>query len=288
MKKLILVVVVLVLVAVGALFVLFDPAVKRLVEEQGTSALGVETTLSTVAVHPIAGEVTLGGLEVQNPPGFPSKDLLQVESGRLQVEVRSLLSDQVHAQLLELGGIQMAIERNLQGTNYGTVLDHLEQETGAGGGAGGSKGAKKKAGSAKSGSQKEFVIDRVVIRGAKVHLSVGVAGATPVKTTIDLPDIQLENVGSADQGKTIAQLLEIVLKELLRAAATNGGDVIPADLLQDLESQVKGLGSLGESAVGQAEQAVGEAAGKLEGSLKKKLGGVLGGKQEAKPKSGGN
>lgn len=248
-KKLALALLLLAAALVAASYLLVDPAARRLVERQGSAALGVATELGSASVRPFAGRVAIDDLSVANPPGFEAAHLLEVDGGHLEVDLRSLLADEVHAGRLELSGVRLSIERGAAGTNVRAVLENLEE---SGGGA----------------REKTFVVDELLLRDVEVEISVALPGAAPLRRHVALPEIRLEDVGEHSKGRTLSQLVGIVLEAVLRSALENAGDLFPAELLGDLRSAVEELGT---GAVERGKEALGEAAERV----REGLGGIL-------------
>lgn len=253
LKKLILVALILGVVTVLGAALVMDRATQRVVERQATSALGVETKLGSAKVRPFGGRLLIENLTVANPEGFQSERLLVVGEGSMAVDLRSLLSDEVHTRRLELSGVELAIERTAAGTNYGAVLENLQRS-----GSSGTEG-------------KRFVIDELVIRDARVQMALSMPGLAPLQRELALPEIRLEDVGEHSKGQTISQLVGIVLEAVLRSALEHGWEHLPKEVLADLSHTLDELPSvLGEAASGAFGEAAGQIGEELGKILKKK------------------
>src|SRR2546422_2020741 len=116
----------LVLGAVTAFFFL-DWIAKKGVERGGAYALGVDTRVKDLDVHPFAGRCSLESLRIANPPGFQSPIFMEMQSGDLAVDLRSLLTETVTVPNLEIKGVDLILERAGGRSNYSVILEHLRR-----------------------------------------------------------------------------------------------------------------------------------------------------------------
>lgn len=128
-------VVVLLLVAVVAVFLFVDAIAKGAIERGATYALGVQTTLGSADVGITSGEFGMKGLRVANPEGFASDHFMTLGSGVVAVSLGTLRQDVVELPLLALSGIDLRLEKKGALSNYKVIVDHLKSlQTGTGAG----------------------------------------------------------------------------------------------------------------------------------------------------------
>lgn len=264
--------VLLVLIAVGAGFAL-DSIATKAVEAGGTRALGTPTHLGSADIGLLGGGVTLDGLRVENPEGFSEEDFLALEHGEVEVSLGSLLDDVVDVPLLALRGIDLRLERAGGTTNYGRILESLEK---VGGGADQPSG--------KDAEGKKFRIRELRVEDVTAHVNAAAEAGDLAQITVNVPSIALQNVGTADDGASIAEISAAVVRALLESTIEAGAGKIPLDMLDDLEvtldDYVDGLGDqLGEQ-LEQVGGKLGDEAGKVLEDAKKGLGGLLDGKKK--------
>ena len=278
--RILLVVLALIIIAVVILMISIDAIAKFGVERGGSYALGVDTTLDSLKLGLLSGELTMNGLRVANPAGFSGQQFMK--SGRFELSVRpaSLLSDTIQVNKFELDGLEIDIEQRTSGSNVGTILDNLKR-----------LGGEKKKGQENTKEQpsegKKVMVDKVLVKNvqARFHLLPEVS---PLPITVKVPEIELTNVSSEDAGGVVvAQLVARILPAILKSVLDAGEGVVPADFLKTVNTQltqtVKAIG-------GQAEKLLNQAAGQLKGVGEKlKEGGtsaagalkeILGGKKE--------
>jgi hypothetical protein len=272
MKWLLRIVLVVVLLAVVLGFV---PAffAKQVIERSGTYALGVETTLDSASLSPWAGSFGLEGLKVANPAGFEAEHFLTLGSGSLDVELGSLLGDELRAERLELSDVSLVLEKNVKSSNVQVILDNLEKLEGeqTKGDEGKPKGEKRR--KDKAGDGKTYFIGEIAIRGVEVEAALSLQAGTGVERSLKLPDIVLKDVGGKE-GSTLSGLVATIVEAILEAAAEHGIDGLPAEILADLDAGLEELGAQAEKAL---EAVIDEAAGELEKKGKEALRDILGG-----------
>lgn len=269
----------LVVVALLVAILFVDRVAKSAIENGGTYALGVETTLDEADVSLLGGRFALSELEVANPPGFTSPQFLRLGSGKLEVSLSSLNSDRVEIPSLVLDGLTLSLERKDGQANYDAILKSLER---FGSGDGG-KAPKEP----DTGPQKSYVIREVVLNDIRAEVQLLPVGGELTKTTVTIPTIRLKNVG--DDGQSMSELFAAILDGVLRAVIESGADTLPKELLKDLKKKLpdlgkeaqafqreleKSLGDLGEKA-GELGKDLGEKAGKALDDAKKGLDGLF-------------
>jgi hypothetical protein len=233
------VLVVLVLLVVGVLGVLFylDAIAKGAIEKGATYALGVRTTLEEADVGVFRGDFSMKGLDVANPEGFQSERFLRLGEGYVNVSMGSLRQDTVELPTLTLADINMNLEKKGGESNYKVILANLKRL---------------ESGGEEPGQQpdqepgKKFVIRELVISNVNVEVDLFGVGGELNRTRVPIDEIRLTNVGS--DGADTAQVTDVVIKAILAAVMANAAD-LPADLVNDLGGQLKGLESLADMGI---------------------------------------
>lgn len=273
--------VLLVIAAIVIVVVSVNGIARKGIEKGGTYALGVPTTLDSASVGLLSGKFSMKGLEIANPQGFTDPHFFTLGEGAVQVDAQSFGKDVIELPLLSLDTITANLEKKGGQSNYKIILDNVKK---LGGSGGDSKPADP------SGDEQRLVVRELVIRNVNVKLDLlGLPGGAPggqlqKLTAISIPidEIKLQNVGKtgegvAGSGVTFGQLTGIIVQAVMAAAVQKGGDVIPAELLGDLQGSLSGLtdlSSLGFEALGGAPaqvQKLGEDLGKAAEDAGKKL-----------------
>ena len=248
--------VLLVVLACVLAVVFIDYLAKTGIQVGGTAALGVPTRVDAVHVGLISGQADLADLSVGNPEGFKSPHFLTLHSGAVGVSLSSLMKDTVEVSYLELEGIDLYIEKNKDGqANFQVIM-------------GSQKKHENKPEPAKSDEGKKLLVKQVKIRNVTMHADVLPAGG-PVQVVV--PEILLTNVGAADgTGVSTSEVVNIIVKAIFASAAANGADLLPADMLKDMNAGLEQLTSLagnGMSFAGQALDDAKKAAGEKLGTV---------------------
>lgn len=249
MKKLLLIVLVLiVIVVVGGVIgavVMVDSLARKAIEDGGTYALGVDTTVSDVDVGLLGGTFEMDNLRVANPAsgGFRSDHFLTLGSGGMAVSLSTLRAATVELPSLGLIDIDVNLEKREGKTNYGVILENLKKVSGP---------DEPRTPEPAAGDQKRFIIRDLQIKNVAVHVDlVGGPGAVSDLTRVTVPidlirltDVGKTGTGVGGTGVTMGELARIIVKAVLSAAAEKGGGVIPADVLGELQSRLAALGDI--------------------------------------------
>jgi hypothetical protein len=221
--------VLLALLALGALWWRLDALAERMIERGATERLGVATEVDGLLLRPLSGVLTLRGLRVANPPGF-SGDFLRVERARGEVDVATLRGEVVELPEIVLSGVELALEETPGGSNYDAILASLGRgEQNAGDGEGPS-----------------VRVRELLIRDVVAHVRVG--PAPPV--TLAIPEIRLAELGGRG-GTSAGQVTAEIVRAILVAVATEAPGM-PVALAGRL------LTGLGLSGAAELLQGVGE------------------------------
>ena len=100
----------LIVIAITALWLYLEPLVKGVVHKFGTQIVGTEVVLDGFKLHPLAGEVEISGLKVANPEGYSAPDLLSLGRVFVKLDVKSLLSDKIVVENVEVNKPEITYE----------------------------------------------------------------------------------------------------------------------------------------------------------------------------------
>ncbi len=248
-------------IAVGGVSIYLDRILKGAVERGATAALGVETTIGSVGLGLLAGELRLYDLEVANPEGFDGPHIMKLRSGHVSVSILSLLSDTIEVEEVTLEGLEVALEQRGRRTNYGVLIGNLE--TGESQPASG--------GSAESAGP-NVLIREILIRDTTAKVAL-LSGTTAARTySVEVPEIRLTDVGTAnDRGAPLATVVATVTKAVLSSVAKSGGG-LPAAVTQQIRAGLRKLGPIGSRSA-DAEKTIESGAKKLMDGARGLFGG---------------
>jgi hypothetical protein len=235
MKKILIragiVVVALLAAALLALYLNLSSLVKKAVETFGPEMTKVDVRLGSASLSPFSGGGELSLLFVGNPPGYSTPSAIRVGDIKVAVRLSSLMSDTIVVDEVSVRQPEITLEGSLTGNNLTKILDNIN----------GSAGEAKKTGEAAPGAKKagkKIIVKDLVIEGGKVNLSTPMLGGKSI--TVPLPPLHLQNLGSAENGVTPAELVQEVMKPLL-GSVVQAGEAGLASALKD----VTGLGKQG-------------------------------------------
>jgi len=270
LKILIGVVVVFLVVIVGIAVVggmMIDHMAKSAIEVGGTYALGVETTVDKADVQITKLAFDMEGLHIANPEGFDKSFL---ELGSAGVSINAMTNGAINIPKLSIHDIDMNLLKNDTGSNYKIILDNLKRFESSESTASSSSTADKEG--------MKFIIKEMDIQNVKVHMELTPIGGQLTAVDVDLDKVNLKDVGTAGKPVSAGDLLGIIVKAVLSAAINKGGDLIPGDMLPDLQNGLAGLNSLGDMGVsvltdvgGQLTNITGEVTGEVTENVKKGL-----------------
>jgi hypothetical protein len=243
MKKIIIwifsIVAILVVVALAVAFFSLNSLVKKGVETYGPKITGVDVRLDAAEISPFSGSGRLVKFFVGNPSGYKSASAFEVADAKLGVQIGSVLSDTIVVNEINIQSPEITLEGTLDANNLGTILKNLKAY-------GGPKAPTTNApAAADTGTPKKFIVKDIVLTGAKVHVNVSGFGQVLDKS-VTIPDVHIQNVGTAGNAVTAAELGRQILEPVFMSAVKTSGD----EFLKNNKDVQKGLQQLNKAAPG--------------------------------------
>jgi len=263
MKKLLiritLVVVVLGVIAVVAIGLSLNGAIKKGVETFGPQIAKVPVTLDGVSLSLFSGSGGIKGLVIGNPEGYKTPHAMSVGLASVAISPGSIMSDKIVVKSIRIEAPQVTFELGPGGNNLQRIQDNLAGAPAAP--AETSKPAEAKV-PAESKPAKKLQVDEVIITGGKVTLGAAMLGGKLIEAP--LPEIRLSNLGQGPEGITGPELGKVILSQINQGAIKTYTDQlakIGAEALQNLTAN--------------ATNAVNKAAGDVLNKATKGLGDLL-------------
>jgi hypothetical protein len=246
------------LIVVVAIFI--DPIVRMGVEKGCSAVLKVPTHLASAVIR-FSGRATMEGLRISNPPGYQEPVAVAFDKFEAAVRPSALFKKVIKIDEMTVEKPELTLEFKGTKSNWGTLMENL---------SGGKEPApKKEEPRAETPPGKTFIIHQVRITGAVAHFrSDLIPGGT---TSVALPPVELKDVGTAEGGATMGQLLSTILQSLGDSALKAGQGIVPPDLLKSLNTEVL---ERAKKLPGQAMEVLKEQEKAAEETLKKKLPGA--------------
>jgi len=222
LRVIVLAILILIILAVVAVNLFAEHAVRVGIQTAATKTLNVGVSVSNVDLSIIGGKLALQNLLISNPPGYQHDKLLELKNAKIEVDVKSLLSDVVNIKEIKLDGVNVVLEqRGVSGSNLQDVIKAI------------SGGPKDKDKSETSG--KKLHIDVLEISDVTVQLKLlpvpGIADTVPLK----LSPIRMTNLGYDNKLDTAA-LSGRILLAIANGVAKQGVGVLPKDIVDTITS----------------------------------------------------
>jgi hypothetical protein len=218
MKKLVKIISILFVVCIVTAFLFFtlllDKTVKYGVELVGPQIIGVPVALEDVDISVLTGSGEITNLAIENPDGFDTEFLVKVDRARLDVDLKTLLSNKIVIEELIVEGPEFAYEMSRKGSNVSKILENLKrgEKDDAEKGPVGEQG--------KKSSGKKIQINLFRITDAKVRLQSDAV-------VLPMPDIELKDIGKESDGvspaEAAAEIFSEVSSNIVNAASNIGG-----------------------------------------------------------------
>jgi len=232
LRRLLIGVVALLLVAIGGFLLSVNVIAHSLIESGGSSALGVETKLGFARLRLLAGDVRLSRIRIANPGGFDEPYFLTVRRADIDAELSNLRDDVVKVPLISIEGVTVALERSGKRTNYDVILANMK-----------SGQAAAKADPEDSEDEQRFVVERMVIRDVEAHVEWSGLASNQTGVDLQIEEILLKDLGEEGGGLDAAELTNVIVKAVLGAIARSGA-ALPGALLAGLHTGLRGVGEL--------------------------------------------
>jgi len=173
------------LLALGFLLVIFrDVLVLQTVRRLGEAITGTAVELQAFQTSLSGMTVAIQDLSVENPPGYHSPTILELDRLYVDIDETTVLSDMIVVDNAELQGFHINYEKKYDGHNLDDLQDNIDDFVDAHG------GYSEKNKDAKPG--KSLLIRKLVVSGNSVTV---INTETGQSVTLPMPNLTLENIG---------------------------------------------------------------------------------------------
>ncbi|MDA0279735.1 MAG: hypothetical protein O3C29_04750 [Proteobacteria bacterium] len=215
-KKILISVVFLLLLAGGGLFFYLDSIVKSGIEVVGSSVLGTAVTVDSVSLSPLSGQGSISGLRVENPEGFESQYAFELDSVLVSIDVNSVFTDTVEIESIVVMQPIITYETKITSDNIRTLLANLDEGDVA-------------ASDPESAEESE---QQIIIREFQMVDSQLNFVSALLSAPITLADIEIRDIGTEGGSSSAANAVRVVLQELV-ASILNSDDLPGLDGLRE-------------------------------------------------------
>lgn len=232
-KALIAAVVVVIIIAVAGVWFVsrLDQIVAGIIEREGSAATQTAVRVGDVSIDLRGARASLADLTIANPEGFGG-NAFDLGNFSIEIDASSLTSDTVVLEEVIVSGARLDIIQRGGRNNMREILANLESGDGEP--------------AADSGQEKKLIIERFVLAGASASVS---APDLDEARKVDIPTIELEDIGRATGGATgvqvAQQVLEPVIERALRSAAVESFKQEAQEKVDEVKDRL--LDSLGDA-----------------------------------------
>jgi hypothetical protein len=232
-----------IVIGVGVLLAgsVLGKAVTSGVNTIGPKVTGTEVTLAEAYVSPLFGKGSMSGLVIGNPIGWSDRKLAKLGHISIDIQPMSLLGDTWVVEEVIIEAPEFSYETKIVSSNVKELLQQIESAVGTSE----DPNATENESAPAEETVRRWSVKRFVMTDGKV--TVG-AGASAV--TVPLPALELNDLGSPENGLTSRELALAVSKEVT-------GDIIvaAAGALKTMSgtsgaSAAEGIKNVGESIKG--------------------------------------
>lgn len=203
----------LLLILIGAFVTYFlgskllNKSIQTGVETFGPKVTQTSVNLDEVKLSILSGNGKLSGLNVGNPEGFSSEHIFALGEVEIDIESRSLFSDEIVINKIYIKEPHISYEKTLKTSNFKELLKNIEESIGSDEATEIEKPREDDSKKDQSAPGKDILIKEFVIEKPNVFL--GIVG---LKTTVVLPSIELSNISSSEEKIAAAILNQVIAK----------------------------------------------------------------------------
>lgn len=263
MKKTVVIVGGLAVVVLGTLFLVWsnlDGLVKGAIQSFGSEATGTRVTVSDVKLSLKTGEARISGLNVSNPDGFSDPNIFELGKISIKIDTTTLNQNPIVIDEIIISAPSVIYEINKSGiSNVDVLKNNLSQSAGSSADSGGG-----------GGDELKMIIRKLLVEGGKAKVRIVALG--DAQQTVNLPKIQLTDVGRKSGGATAAEIAQILSSKLLGNVKSSVAKLGVAKYLGKSADMFKQgaldkAGQVGSSVSGGASDAAEKMGGAVKGLL---------------------
>lgn len=250
MKKLLLVILLIICGIGGYIYYYLDSMVHDATEKYASKALGVAVTVDYVIFKILDGRFALKGVQIKNPKGFESTNIIKIDKVDVSLDMRTLFKDIIKINFIKIDAPILNYEIGPNGDN----LKNL-------------KAGINKTGSAPSGNKEKSDSKKIIIYKFFLNDTEVVAAVQSVaKKSIVLPDIYIQNIGKDSNGISVANASDQVIRELMKVLS----QVNLKLLLEEFKNLPNNVDGIKETLKGKREDIKNQIEGEISNFLGKK------------------
>jgi uncharacterized protein involved in outer membrane biogenesis len=209
-----------------------DSAVRMAIDRAGTKALKVPVDVDRASLSIFTGTLDIEDMTVDSPSGYDQKTLLDLSQGTIEVETKSLLTDEVLIRSVRLDGMNVFVEQKGLDNNLHEVIKALPRSEDASG--------------------KRVIVDHLEIADVTVHVKLLAIPGQPDTVTFKLATIQMDDLGRNER-LDITMLVSKIVLAVATGIAEQGGGVLPKDMISGLSTVLDTAIDIGRTIFGNGQ-----------------------------------
>jgi hypothetical protein len=258
LKKIFLLLFILAVATVTAIYFLGSSALNKGIKT-GVETFGPEVTQTAVRLDEVnlsilSGNGTLTGLYVGNPDGYKNENIFALGQIEIDVDTGSIFSDKIIINKIIIQQPEISYEKTLTSSNIKALLKNIEAFTRP---AAESSESPAEETPTEDSASKQVVIKQLVIENGTIF--VGLMG---VGSSVPLPRIELNDIGEDGNKKSMAEVIDQVLSEVLKSigpAIAGAGNILGEGgktALLEGEDTLEKVGTAAGDAVNKASDSI--------------------------------
>jgi len=180
-----------------------DGMVKDAIQTYGSEATQTQVSVADVKLELETGKASISGLIVANPAGFNSPNIFELGNITTTIDTATIRQNLIIIDTLIISAPIVVYEINQAGVSN---VDVLKKNLGI-------SSAKTSADSSEEDDQIKMIIRKLVVEGGKAKVRIAALG--DAEQTVNLPRLQLTDVGKKSGGATAAEVAQIITSKLL-------------------------------------------------------------------------
>lgn len=220
MKKKYIILSILLIIIAGIYFLTpsLESIVKQVVHKYGSAVTGTDVNLEGFDIKLTEGEGYIGKITVGNPKNYKEKNIIELGSISIKVDIKSLTSDVIIIDSIDVNKPVINYEiLSLTQNNLSQLLENIKKNTASAEKAETTDNASKEQATAQNGSGKKVIIKKLSIRNGEISVAANAVGEL-AKATLHLPDITLTNIGEEKKGASVAETISKILTQIADTA----------------------------------------------------------------------
>ncbi|MBP3193772.1 hypothetical protein [Natronogracilivirga saccharolytica] len=207
----------LAIIIVLVVMVRLNTIVKTGIEEIGSEMTGTAVTVDRVFISPFSGKGRVRGFRIANPEGYDHAYAFQVDNFSIELEIRSVFSNEVMVNEIVITTPAIIMEQKLIDNNINSILGNIRSV------------------SAGESTDKRLIIEHFLLTDGSVDMYMDINRERSVHA--EIATIELNDLGRGGGQEAVEDIIqriaERLAREALQVASQRGGDEI-LDTLRDL------------------------------------------------------